>query len=59
MDENDRIALAFVEIGDFDSAVVKARHRWPHLPGKMGCWTRPGHFWDTLRFFLRPAVAVV
>jgi hypothetical protein len=25
--ENDGIALAFVEIGDFNSAVVEARHR--------------------------------
>jgi hypothetical protein len=27
MHQQDRIALAFVEIGNFNSAVVKTRHR--------------------------------
>ena len=33
MHENDRIALAFVEIGNFDSAVVKTRHHQFHFLG--------------------------
>ena len=33
MHENNRITLAFVEIGNFDSAVVKTRHHQFHLWG--------------------------
>src|SRR2546423_6764031 len=32
--EQDRIALAFIEIGDFNSAVVKTRHRSSTIWGK-------------------------
>jgi len=35
MHEQDRIALAFVEVGNLNSAVVKTRHRSFHLFGKI------------------------
>src|ERR1700690_1199923 len=46
MYEQNRIALAFVEICDFNSAVMKTRHRSFHVLGKDGNrgWPKTSRF---------------